>query len=210
MKKLIRFVLYLAGLAILSVGVVLNTKTGLGVSAINSVPFVISQLSGYTLGVMTVVVYMVHILIQVVLLKKFTLQMLLQVPFSVLFGAYVNLFNDSLDFMAEGIVWQILLLLVAVVLTSLGAYLSVAMNIVPNAPDAMAKTVGEKLGKDYGYGKNVVDIICVIISCAIGLIFGGRIIGIGIGSVAAALLIGRGIKLWGKVLHGPVERISKW
>lgn len=210
MKKLIRFVLYLAGLAILSVGVVLNTKTGLGVSAINSVPFVISQLSGYTLGVMTVVVYMVHILIQVVLLKKFTLQMLLQVPFSVLFGAYVNLFNDSLDFMAEGIVWQILLLLVAVVLTSLGAYLSVAMNIVPNAPDAMAKTVGEKLGKDYGYGKNVVDIICVIISCVIGLIFGGRIIGIGIGSVAAALLIGRGIKLWGKVLHGPVERISKW
>lgn len=210
MKKLIRFVLYLAGLAILSVGVVLNTKTGLGVSAINSVPFVISQLSGYTLGVMTVVVYMVHILIQVVLLKKFTLQMLLQVPFSVLFGAYVNLFNDSLDFMAEGIVWQILLLLVAVVLTSLGAYLSVAMNIVPNAPDAMAKTVGEKLGKDYGYGKNVVDIICVIISCVIGLIFGGRIIGIGIGSVAVALLIGRGIKLWGKVLHGPVERISKW
>lgn len=210
MKKLIRFVLYLAGLAILSVGVVLNTKTGLGVSAINSVPFVISQLSGYTLGVMTVVVYMVHILIQVILLKKFTIQMLLQVPFSVLFGAYVNLFNDSLDFMAEGIVWQILLLLVAVVLTSLGAYLSVAMNIVPNAPDAMAKTVGEKLGKDYGYGKNVVDIICVIISCAIGLIFSGRIIGIGIGSVAAALLIGRGIKLWGKVLHGPVERISKW
>ena len=210
MQKLIRFALYLGGLAVLSMGVVLNTKTGLGVSPINSVPFVVSELSGISLGVATVVVYMFCIAIQAILLKKCTIKMLLQVPFSVLFGTYVNMFNTWLDFTAEKLVWQLAWLLVAIVLISIGAYLSVNMDIVPNAPDALARVMGEKMGKDMGFGKNVLDIICVVSSCAIGLIFSGHIIGIGIGSVATALLIGRCIKAWGKLLHKPVERIRKW
>ena len=209
MKKLIRFLVYLGGLAILSLGVVINTKTGLGVSPINSVPFSISELTGYTLGLMTVIVYLFCIVIQAILLKKITLKMLLQVPFSVLFGTYVNLFNGAMNIPMDSMVAKVIWFMIAIVCISVGVYLSVNMNIVPNAPDALAKAIGETLKKDMGFGKNLLDIICVVTSCSIGLIFAGKLIGIGIGSVATALLIGRCIKLWGKVLR-PVERIGKW
>ena len=209
MKKLIRFLVYVGGLAILSLGVVINTKTGLGVSPINSVPFSISQITGTTLGLMTVIVYLFCIAIQAILLKKVTIKMLIQVPFSVLFGTYVNLFNSAMNIPMESLTAKIIWFLIAIVCISLGVYLSVNMNIVPNAPDALAKAIGETLKKDMGFGKNLLDIICVVASCSIGLIFAGKLIGIGVGSVATALLIGRCIKLWGKVIH-PVERIGKW
>ena len=42
-----------------------------------------------------------------------------------------------------------------------------------------------------GFGKNILDASCVAIACVIGLLFDKRIIGIGIGTVAAMLLVGR-------------------
>lgn len=45
-----RLGLYFLGILILGFGIVLNTKTGLGVAAINSVPFGISEMTNLSLG----------------------------------------------------------------------------------------------------------------------------------------------------------------
>ena len=44
-----RLGLYFLGILILGFGIVLNTKTGLGVAAINSVPFGISEMTNLSL-----------------------------------------------------------------------------------------------------------------------------------------------------------------
>ena len=44
MKQLTRGIIYLAGLAILALGITLNTKTGLGVSPIIAVAYAVSEL----------------------------------------------------------------------------------------------------------------------------------------------------------------------
>lgn len=49
----VRIPVYLSGMVLLCFGIVLNTKTGLGVAAINSVPYRVSQLTGLTLGTCT-------------------------------------------------------------------------------------------------------------------------------------------------------------
>lgn len=208
MKKLIRFILYLGGLAILSLGVVLNTKTGLGVSAINSIPYATAQITGYSLGTTTAVMYVICVLIQSLMMgKEWKPKVLLQIPFSILFGVYVNLFNAQIDYMAEGIVVQILLLAVAILLTGLGAYVSVAMDIVPNAPDGLAQMMGVKMKKNFGTAKCILDIICVAITCILCLVVTGGLIGIGLGTVVSALLIGQVIKLCGKVLKEPLQKV---
>ena len=57
--------------------------------------------------------------------------------------------------------------------------------------DGLAQAIGKAFGKNMGFGKNILDASCVAIACVIGLLFDKRIIGIGIGTVAAMLLVGR-------------------
>ncbi len=207
MKKLLRFIVYLAGLAVLSLGVVLNTKTGLGVSAINSIPYAAAELTGLSLGMTTAILYMICVGIESIMMgKNWNVKILLQVPFSILFGIYVNVFNEWISYQAEGIVLKILLLAVAIVLTGLGAFLSVSMDIVPNAPDGLAQMMGEKLKKGFGFGKCVLDIVCVVLTCILCLAVRGELIGIGIGTVASALLIGQVIRVCGNVLKEPLAK----
>lgn len=207
MKRLLRFIVYLAGLAVLSLGVVLNTKTGLGVSAINSIPYAAAELTGLSLGMTTAILYMICVGIESIMMgRNWNVKILLQVPFSILFGIYVNVFNEWITYQAEGIVLKILLLAVAIVLTGLGAFLSVSMDIVPNAPDGLAQMMGEKLKKGFGFGKCVLDIVCVVFTCILCLAVRGELIGIGIGTVASALLIGQVIRICGNVLKEPLAK----
>ena len=58
-----RWGFYLLGMVLLALGLTLNTKTGLGASAIVSVPFTVSQATGWNFGDLTLVVAMVPMLI---------------------------------------------------------------------------------------------------------------------------------------------------
>ena len=50
-KKMVnRIIIYVAGLLVLALGVILNTKAGLGVSPIISVSYSISQINGFNFG----------------------------------------------------------------------------------------------------------------------------------------------------------------
>ena len=151
---------------------------------------------------------MICVLIESLMMgKRWKPKVLLQIPFSILFGVYVNLFNGQITYQAEGIVMQIVMQILAILLISLGAYVSVTMDIVPNAPDGLAQEMGVKMKKSYGSAKNVLDIICVSLTCIIGLVLAGRVIGIGIGTVICALVIGQVIRLIGRVLQKPLQKV---
>ncbi len=89
-------------------------------------------------------------------------------------------------------VWaRILVLFAAIFITGLGASLSLAMDIVPNPADGLADAVGRRIRRDVGMGKNLIDFVSVAISLALGLLLAHRILGVGLGTVAAVLLTGR-------------------
>ena len=62
--------IYLSGLIILCLGVVLNTKTNLGVAAINSIPFALSRTTSLSLGTATFILYCVLIVVQCLIKRK--------------------------------------------------------------------------------------------------------------------------------------------
>lgn len=67
MKQLTRGIIYLAGLAILALGITLNTKTGLGVSPIIAVAYAFSELWGTDFGNTVLLWYCVFVLVEIVL-----------------------------------------------------------------------------------------------------------------------------------------------
>ena len=186
-----RSLTYVLSLAILALGITLNTKTQLGVSCIVSVPYVISQLFRLPLGITTFVYYLLLILLQKLLLGK-EFQALQY--FQIIASLVTSLFIQGWDLLLPVVrpMWlRITFLLAGIVITGIGASLSLALDIVPNPADGLAHAVGKKLSRDVGLGKNVIDLISIAIAAALGLLLTGRILGIGIGTLCAMLLTGR-------------------
>lgn len=201
MQKILRVIFYLIGLAILSFGVVLNTKTGYGVSPLNSIPYSISIISGYSLGLVTALIYGLYVLIEIVIMqKRFTWIVLLQFPCSIIFGYFTNIFNQAIDYYPSNHLVRIVLLALAIFCTALGVVITIRMNIVPNAPDGLAKEIGISLKKDFGFAKNLLDGISVVLTILISVLFTGHLIGIGVGTFVAVVMIGRTIFMINKVV----------
>lgn len=197
MKKLYRGIMYCIGLLILAFGIILNTKTGLGVSPIISIPYCISKVWKVNLGNATMCIYILCVALQMVLRgKRFRPFDLLQIPMSIIFSWIINIFNNIITIKCDSFVLNLILLAAAIILTGIGAAISVQMNFVPNAADGLVQALGERINKDLGFAKNIVDISSVIITIFIGLIFGGKVIGIGIGTLAAVFGVGRSIALF--------------
>ena len=78
--KCTRGIIYFIGLIVLALGIVLNTKTLLGVSPIISIPYNICHIWHLNLGAITFVFYCFCVLIEVILKgKEFKLYELLQI-----------------------------------------------------------------------------------------------------------------------------------
>lgn len=196
MKKFYRGMMYCIGLLILALGIILNTKTGLGVSPIISIPYCISKVWRISLGNATLCLYILCVAGQIILRgNRFRPFDLLQIPMSIVFSWVINIFNDMIRINNSSMVLNLLLLVAAIILTGIGVAISVEMNFVPNAADGLAQAVGERLRTSLGFGKNLLDVSCVLITVAIGLIFAGKIIGIGLGTLAAVLGVGRAVAL---------------
>ncbi|RMC99845.1 hypothetical protein D9O40_11415 [Clostridium autoethanogenum] len=210
MKKFYRGMMYCIGLVILALGIILNTKTGLGVSPIISIPYSISKIWNINLGNATMCIYILCVAGQAALRgKEFRPFDLLQVPMSIVFSRIINIFNDMIVINCDNLIMNLLLLAAAIMLTGIGAYITVQMKIVPNAADGFTQALAERTKKGLGLAKNITDISSVIITVVIGLVCAGKIVGIGIGTLVAVIGVGRAIALtnmlFGKKMIALVE-----
>ena len=204
-----RWSCYTLGMLILALGLTLNTKTGLGVSPIVSVAYCVSQILGMNFGDMTFVLYALFVAAQFAIRgRKSHLYDLLQFPLSLVFSRVLNLFDALIpyDSANHGFLPNFLLLILAILCTGIGVSMTVNMRLVPNPGDGIVAAVAEKMGRDQGFAKNIFDVGCVTVTCIIGLTCSGRIIGIGIGTLAAMVGVGRSIAL---VNHFFKERMCR-
>ena len=204
-RFILRLLIFCAGLVVLSLGIDLNTKTQLGISPINSVPFNVHQMTGLPLWVCIYAVYLVFILLQWLLLRKdFHPIQFLQIGTSFVNSILIQFFDDRLPLMTTPLS-QYSVLALAIVLTAIGSAVTAGMHLIPNPGEGIAGAIGTALKKDFGFGKNVLDLGCVALSIVITLIFARRIMNIGIGTVLSMLATGRIVKLF----SGPTARLYK-
>ena len=195
-----RWVVYLAGMFVLAVGLTLNTKTGLGASAIVSVAHTISLCTGFTLGNITLVTYLLFIAAQFVLKGKQRSGLdLLQLVVSVVFTRVLDLLKAAVPYQSgRNLVFDLLLLALSIVLTGTGAAMVLSMDLIPNPADGIVNALSMRSGKEVGICKSCFDIVNVAVALLIGLFNGNALMGIGIGTILSMLCIGRYISLFNK------------
>lgn len=180
----------------------------------------ISQITKTNFGNMTFILYGVFVVIEIILhciiwkrrttnggfynLKKIILMDVLQFPLSFFFTRFMNLFSSFIPNLTEdmpGTVWstipvRICVLLIAIILTGVGAAMSLDMRIIPNPGDGIVQAIADFIGKDVGLMKNCFDVFNICLTCTLCMIFIHRIVGIGVGTVIAVLGVGRVIALF--------------
>lgn len=199
----------MVGLMILALGIVLNTETTLGVSPIISVPYSISSIWTLNFALITFIVYVIQVILQFVIKgKNSEWKDALQIAVCIAFTSFLNLFEKMIVLHPETFLQKFIVLLAAIVITAVGAAMTVNMKIVPNPADGLAKTVGDALHKDMGFGKNVIDLISVAITCAIGFVCTGHLVAIGIGTVCAMIGVGRVIALFNYLCKDKLDGLA--
>ena len=122
-KTIRRFLLFLTGINLPAIGIILNTRSDLGVAAFTSFFYALSKITGIFLGNSSIIVYFVLILFQFLLLRRLDISVLLQIPFSVVFGMVTDFYDYIIPEGEFSSVGKLLLLAIAIVLTSIGVYL---------------------------------------------------------------------------------------
>ena len=200
-----RYLLLLAGLAIMAFGVAFSIKASLGTSPISSVPYVVSLFTPLTVGTATIIMHCVFILLQIMILrKKYHPIQLMQLPVAFFFG-YLTDFGV---WAVQGItcdhyLQQWMVCLIGIFLVAVGVSLEVKAGVVVLAGEGVVLAICKVLPVKFGYMKVGFDVTLVAIACVLSFVFTGRLQGVREGPVAAALLVGLIAKQLGKML-------SKW
>lgn len=201
--------LYLAGMVILALGLTLNVKAGLGCSAMVSLPYTASLLFGLDYANLTLALYCVLIAAQLLLKgKKRSWLDLLQIVVSVVFTRFLSLFQALVSYRSGALVPDLLVLLLGILLTGVGAAMSIGMRLIPNPCDGFVGCLADLTGKELGLCKNCVDFCFVCLSAGLGLCFGNPFVGIGLGTLVSVFGVGRVISVFNRFARKPMQRLA--
>lgn len=202
----VRVLLYLVGAVVLGFGIVLCVKCEMGVSPINSVPYVASHLVPLSLGALSIVFYLVNIAAQLILSdRKAYVGILLQLPVSFLFGAVIDLWDVLLP-SAGTMFLRLVCLCGSLIFTAIGILLIVTADLVPDPPTGAVQVISQVTKKKLGNVKVVYDSSCVVLGLFLSLFCLHQIIGFGVATIASAVFVGKILAFLQKTFPAPQWR----
>lgn len=210
MKNIIRVIIYFLGLFSIAIGINLALTSNLGISPVSAFTLPISQITEVSLGTITIITYVCFVVIQIIVLgKRFKPKNLLQAPFSVAFGFFVDYTGQLLQFVQlDQYFWKLIFVFLSIIACALGATLYIAMDIVPNAPEGLILAISEKTEIPFSKLKVITDCAYVVIGAILSLIFLGRISSIREGTILSALLVGKIIGVFTKKSSQLLRKIA--
>lgn len=98
-KQLIRWFYYIIGMLILAMGLTLNAESNLGSSPIISIPYTLSFLWPVSFANLTLALYVLFVMLEFILKgKNRRWTDILQIPLSIVFTRFLDLFTAWFDF----------------------------------------------------------------------------------------------------------------
>ena len=205
-----RYIFFLLGLFVNSLGAACITKANLGTSPITSVPYVLSMAFRPTIGQFTIVWSLLLVAVQILLLRRsFQLVNLLQIPVSILFGFFIDFSMDVvLGWLApDGYPAQLVSLLIGCVVLGFGVFMEVAANVVMLPGEATSKAPTQITGREFGTVKICVDVTMCVTAVVLSLILLHAVQGVREGTVIAALLVGAISRVFSRWLNTSVQKL---
>ena len=191
---------YILGLNLIAVAVVLNIRYDMGVASFSSVMYAISEIYCISLGTASILCYLIFVAIQCILSRKITLTYALEIPLSFAFGFLTDIY-DFLIPPLEFPVWlRVALFLLTMFVTAMGVFLCVGTGYVLTPTEGIVQTISQVFRLPFSAVKNGFDLSLVAISALLCLVNHTSFYGIGAGTVLSALLLGRIIRLYERLL----------
>lgn len=184
-----------------SFGVVLMLYSGSGISAISSVPYAFSEVFPFlTLGTWTYLFQAVLILTLMVLRRRFVVSYLFSFVVGFVFSELLDLHELWINVLPVNLGWRVLYFVVSYLILCFGIALSnrCKLPIVPT--DLFPRELAQITKIGYPKVKISFDAICLLVTAGMTLLFLGHLQGIGIGTVLAALTMGKVIGIMGNWL----------
>ena len=202
MEKLKRYLIFLVGLFVNSLGVSLITKANLGTSPISSIPYVLSLNFPFTLGSFTIFFSIFLIVLQLIILRKnFKLEHILQIPVSIIFGYFIDLTMILFSWVnPEAYIMKIVYLLIGCLILGVGVYMEVLADVVMLPGESFVRAIVLTWKTNFGITKICFDVSMSVTAAVLSFVFAGRLAGVREGTVIAALLVGFIARLIGKKL----------
>lgn len=204
-----RWGIYILGMVLLAMGITMNSLTGLGASAIVSVPFTVSEATGLSFGDLTLVIYVLFVGAEFAIMgKKSSWTYLLQIPLSIVFTRIMNLIKAVLPYENGNLPVDLLVLVIAIILTGVGAAMTVDMALIPNPGDGIVASISARSGRELGLCKNILDLCCVCCSLIIGTVMGNPLMGVGLGTFISMIGVGRVMALFNGLARTGLRRMA--
>ena len=184
----------LAALVINSFGVVLMLYSGSGISAISSVPYALTDVwPALSLGTWTYLFQGVLVLSLMLLRRRFVLSYLLSFAVGFCFGKLLDLQELWIGTLPRTLPLQVVYFAVSYLVICFGVALSnrCKMPIVPT--DLFPRELSAITGVAYGRIKVSFDLSCLAVTALLTSTFLGHLDGLGIGTILAALTMGKAI-----------------
>lgn len=205
----VRVLIYCFGLFLMALGVAFSVNSNLGVSPVNSLPYVVSQIIHVQMGSCVTAIFCFYILLQIILLRKdFKPINLLQIVFSTIFGYFVDFAKMLVgDFAIPTYFGQLAMLAISIVLIAVGVLLYMDVELVPMPMEGLSSTIAKKLNKPFPTMKTVIDCLVVITGVVLCFVFFGRLDGIREGTIITAAVTGKLIAIFKKPISPVVKKI---
>ena len=187
-----RYFWFVIGVMIISFGVALITKAGLGTSPISSIPYVLSLQFPFTLGQFIFIINMFFILAQFILLKKdFEPIQFLQIFENVIFSVCVDISMNLLNWLTiDNFIVGLFSLLIGCCLLALGIAIEVAPDVLVIPPEGIVRVITTIVNKKFGTIKVIFDVTLVSIAVILSFLFFGKLNGLGLGTIISAIIVG--------------------
>lgn len=195
-----RYMLFLAGLFIASMGVAFSTKAGLGTSPVASVPYSVSLVSNlFTFGGWLNLLSVIQIATQVIVLKGKCkpAEIVIQTVLAFVYGYLTNLSCHIIrNIEVVSYLGQIAFMLLGCIVLALGIWVQLKGGVAMLPGEAMNRAISTVTGKRYENIKIIFDVLYILVSAAVCLIFIGKLKGVREGSIIAAILVGNIIRIY--------------
>jgi hypothetical protein len=119
------------------------------------------------------------------------IEIMLQIPFSVIFG----IFLDLNMYLTQGIVIQsyagaITLLIIGCLIQAFGVALELKPNVVAMSAEGFVKYASRRYNRNFGKTKVTFDVSLVVLAAIVSVLFCGVVVGVREGTVIAAVITG--------------------
>lgn len=203
MNKLKRYIIFLLGLFISSLGVSLVTKANLGTSPISSIPYVLSLNYPLTLGNFTIIFNLLLIVLQIIILRKiFKIENILQIPVSIAFGYFIDFTMYLFAWVnPQNYLIKLITLFIGCLILGFGVYLEVLADVVMLPGESFVRSIVVTWNTNFGNTKVIFDTSMTVTAAILSFVFFHKLNGIREGTVVCALLVGFIARLIGKKLE---------